>query len=420
MKKFIHALLVCILVTGCSIFTSGEKVTIKKEKKKKNTLFTYDSVSRDVSGIIQEGPGRYPRDDDQVHTTIPKKAIEDLKTLPPNMDAETAYNQLIYLFRRDYQMLEFRFANIKPVITVSEERKKAKPRKEHLRVNIVVLMDSGPEMLKTIPGTKRKKFDRLKQQVKNSILDLRRNIPQGITYYVMFSSYDGIANIWSDLAPLDQVEEKVFPRIDEVVPGGEPDLPSQFELVMELLENQTAGNVLNQVFMITGSERELEFSSFKRAHDLFESEVQAQVHAINYGVTNQEVIDDLQSIADAGLGDYIVANPKNDVPFDFKDQTDFSDDGYNPREYQKFRIEDWTKRIAELKQEQILAIDTLYEEEYQQLMAATKYLKMKEEEKEKLFEEIEFRRKLLSRHYQRELDRLKSFYQYSRDELGLK
>lgn len=420
MKKWFSVLMLCIFITGCSIFTSGDKVTIKKEKKKPNTLFTTRSYSRDIQGILQDGPGRYPVDDDQDATTLPKKAIQDLKTLPPYMLHETAYNQLIYLFGRDYQELEFRLAVLNPYVFVSEERKKAKPKKETLKVNIVIVLDCGPEMTQTIPGTNQKKFDRLKEQVKNSILDLRRNIPKGISYYVMFKSYGGILNKSSKLIPLDQVETHLFPNIDEVLPGGEFGLDVSLDIVKERLKNETGGNVLNQIFLIAGSNDNLPYASIRLAKEIFESEIQGHVHAIDYGVTDRKIKKHLQAIPIGAMGEYIEANPKGDIPFDFKDQTDFNDEGYNPREYLLFKEEAWTKRMADLKAHQIDEFDTMYVDEYEQLMAATKYLKMDEKEKEKLIKLIESRRNVLSIYYEQELERAWGNYQNSKESLGLK
>jgi len=274
-------------------------------------------------------------------------------------------------------------------------------------------------MSKTIPGTKQTKMDRLKMQVKNSIKDLRRKIPKGISYYVMFKSYGGMVDKWTDLVPLDQAESRIFPSIDEVLVGkGYYDITFHLNFVKDQLKNETAGNVLNQIFFIHGS-NSLQFYAIDRAKEIFKSDIQGQVHAVNYGVKDQKTKNRLQSIADGALGDYIIANPKDDIPFDFKDQTDFNDDGYNPREYQLVRIEPWTKRMADLKENQIAEIDTLYGKEYDQLMAATQYLKMKDTEKAKLIKEIEYRKKVLSLHYQQKLERLKTDFKNSKESLGI-
>ncbi len=421
MKKLIFWMLAWVLfITGCSIFTSDEKVTIKTEskEKKKDSLFTHTSVSKDLSGIIQEGPGRYP-EVDQKGEVLPKEAIEDLKTLPANMKAETAYNQLIFLFRKDYRELEFRFANFNPLIPVSKSRRNAKPKKETLKVNIVVVVDSGEEMAKNVPGTNQKKMDRLKLQLKNSLRELQKDIPKGLSYHVMLKSYGGIVDKYTSLVPIDQIEKDLFPHMDEILPGSVTYLSDDLKFVMDQLKHETGGNVLNQIFLITGSKDNFNYSAISRAKEILESEIQGQVHAIDYGVTDQETKNNLQAVADGGLGEYIIANPTSNIPFDFKDQTDLQDDGYNPREYRLFKEEAWTKRMAELKENQIEEIDTLYGKEYDQLMAAVNYLKMNDVEKGKLFEEIEFRKKLLSNHYQKKLNRLKLGFIYSKKSLGL-
>lgn len=422
MKKVIYLILVCILVvTGCSIFTSDDKVTIKTEskKKKKDSLFTHTSVSKEVSGIIQEGPGRYPAVDKKNSGTLPKEAIKDLKTLPANMNAETAYNQLIYLFRKDYKELEFRFANFNPLITVSETRKQAKPKKETLKVNIVVMVDSGKEMAKTIPGTDQKKMDLLKLQLKNSIRELQKDIPKGISYHVMLKSYGGMVDKYTNLVPIEKVEKDLFPHIDEILAGGATYLSDDFKFVMDQLSKETSGNILNQVFLITGSKDNFDFSAIRRAKEILASDAQGQVHVIDYGVKDQETKHNLQAIADGAMGDYIVANPKTNAPFNFKDQTDYQDDGYNPREYRMFKEEAWAKRMADLKENQIEEIDTLYGKEYDQLLVAASYLKMNEVEKGKLLEEIEIRKKRLADHYQRKLNRLKVSFADSKRDLGV-
>lgn len=422
MKKALCLVIICaLIVAGCSVFESDHDATVysKNRKNPKNRLFTYSSVSKDLNGIISEGPGIYSTDDDRNPGTLPKGAVEDLKTLPANMDYETAYNQLVYLFRRDYQLLEHRFSHFEPSIYVSDSRKKAKPRKEKLKVNIVVMVDSGKEMAKTIPGTNKKKMDLLKSQIKNSLKELKKDVPQGISYHVMFKTYGAILGKYTKLVPIEKVETELFPAIDEVIPGSVGLLSEDFKIVQEQLSKETAGNVLNQIFLITGSKDNFDYSAIRQAQEIFESDVQGQVHVMDYGVKDRKTRGYMQNIADVALGEYIVVNPKEKIPFDFKDQTDLNDDGYNPREYLLFKERAWTERIADLKENQIAEIDTLYGVEYEQLLTAVHHLKMKEDEKAKLLEEIEYRKKILANHYKREMDRLKIYFTYSKKRYGL-
>lgn len=399
-RKVSFAFLIVLFLlgsSGCSIFSSEDEVTIKTVKKKPNTLFTNDPASEDLSGILQEKPGKYPKDDDKYWGTLPKKSLKDLKSLPPNMDADTAFNQLIYLFGRDYKQLQLRLIDMDTEVPVSDARKNAPESKEKLTVNIVVVVDAGKEMAKQIPGTKRTKMDLVKLKLKNSLGNLKEDQKPGISYQVMLQTYGAkLGKFTSKPVPIDQLESQIFPMIDEIIPGSVGSLTDALDSVRKNLKTESGGDVLNQVFVITAGKDGIESSPVTAAYNLLRSDAQAQVHVMDYGITDQKVKDRLELMTIRALGEYITTNPDAEAPFDFTDQTDFNEDGYNPREYLMVKETKWADRMTEMKAEQIEIMDTLYGEEYEHLKIAAGELKMNEAEKQFLLEKIENRKKILS------------------------
>lgn len=420
--RVLFLIFVIFAVSGCSIFTSEEEVTVKtKESNKKDDgLLTHTTASEDLAGILQQKPGKYPEDDDDFWGTLPKEAVKDLESLRPNLSADIAFNQLIYLFGRDYFSLQYRLANIDADIPLSESRKKEKAKKENLNVNIVLVVDAGKEMSKKISGTQRTKMDLLKLQLKNSLKKLHEKKQPGIHYYVKLNTYGAKLGKYTPLIPLDQMENKLFPAIDEIQPGGAGNLTDELKHVKSNLSSQTAGNVLNQIFVISTGKDGLDHDPKDEAYQILHSDLQAHVNVINYGVQDPKVKMKLQVIADRGLGEYIVSNPEVDQPFNFADQTNFNKDGYKPREYLVVKNVAWPERIAELRSEQIEAIDTLYMNEYEQLRVAANHLKMNETEKKFLLEKIERRKDILSNHFDEKIREKKYYLSEHKKNLGIK
>lgn len=413
--------LVILTVSGCSIFTSEDEVTVKTKEptKTEDGLLTHTTASEDLAGILQQKPGKYPEDDDDFWGTLPKEAVKELETLRPNLPANIAFNQLIYLFGRDYKSLQYRLANIDTDIPVSESRKKEKPKKETLKVNIVLVVDAGQEMSQKISGTQRTKMDLLKLQLKNSLKKLHEKKELGIEYYVKLNTYGGIVGKITPLIPLDQMETQLFPDIDEIQPGGPSNLTKELKQVKSDLSTQTAGNVLNQIFVISAGKDGLEGTPKKEAYEILHSDVQGHVNVIDYGVKDPKKKLELQVIADRGLGEYIVSNPEVDQPFNFADQTNFNKDGYKPREYLVVKNMSWPERMAELRSEQIEAIDTLYMNEYEQLKNAANRLKMNDTERKFLLEKIERRKDILSNYFDEKVNEKKIYLSSHKKTLGI-
>lgn len=411
-----------VVFSGCSIFQSGDDITIKKKPPKpKNTLFTTDSASEDIGGILQGKPGRYQKDDDEYTGTLPDKAIQDLHTLPKNMSADVAFNQLVYLFARDYFQVQSRLVNIEEPLNVSDSRKNAPAEKPNLRVNLMIIMDAGSEMKRKVPGSQQTKMDHLKQQVKTALVKLqqRQQEQKGISYYVGIESYSALYGAYLSPKPIAQAQKQIFPVIDQVLPGKFGTLDSTMESVEKMLKDQTGPNTLNQIFVISSGETGLEPLPTSLTKQLYRSQMQVQVHVIDYGVKRQKVKNDLQQLADLSRGEYITVDVASDSPFDFSDQTDASDDGYNPREYLPLRETKWTEWMVELKEEQIEELDTRYGEENDQMIAAVDELQMSDAERQKLLDKIEFRRSTLAKFFQEKITQAQVSVASEKNRLGV-
>jgi Ca-activated chloride channel homolog len=406
-------------IRGCTIFTSkGEdgrnKVTVKMKPKQKqpNTLFTNSVASEDLSGILQEKPGKYPRDDDRHFGTLPEALEKDLATLPANMTADVAFNQLIYLMARDYHQLQARLTQIDTPVTISGSRKGAPKEKEKLTVNVAIVVDAGKEMAKKLPDTQRTKMDMLKLQLKNAIRNLAEDYKTkwvtqgGINYQITLQTYGAkIGKYTPQPVPLEQAESILFPLIDQIQPGSVGTLAATLGDTKTILSSQTAGDVVNHIYVISAGVDGLQPDPTHRAQEIFESEIQGHVHVMDYGIKRQTTKDRLQLLPDRTLGDYLIVETSVET-FDLTDQTDFSEDDYQPREYSILKHRTWPERLTELKTEQIESLDTLYVDEYEQLQIAANQLKMNEQERMFLLEKIESRKRILGDYVKGRVDKM--------------
>lgn len=407
-----------ILLTACSdeeeVWTSKRKLPSQEKQQAENDPMNKYQAATSIEGMLKEGPGKYVQPyhyvragyNDSTKSTNhawPKDVLLKLRSIPPNLKAQEVYNRLIYMFAADYEPLLKDIASFDPKVPVSQSRKD-KTAKSPLQVNTVLVVDATSNVQSKV-NSEEILFDLLKEKLKEAINQIKNRDSFGFTqlkYSFAVYTYGGQVNKFSKLTPIEQAPQMIDSTLSQVRTGGQGTLSQALDQVKRDLQGQTSPDVLNQVFVISSGLQGLDQEASKKAKELLYSEAQAQVHTETYHTKDKKVEEQLKTIADSALGDFI-KKPEQDDVLAIGDDSNLTRFDYKPREYKDFLNASWQEVMTGRKKTQWKLLDDIYSEEEVVLRQAAKEVQLTDTERKLLERKIEERKERIKQYIQGKL-----------------
>lgn len=401
-KSLVIYLLTCLLfLTACTdqeVWKGDQRSGSNKgtQKNKADPMLTYKAATS-LEGMLSEGPGKYANVT-QTKTTsgvlLATEAVGKIKKFPKNLTAKQAYDRLIYLLAKDYTPYITQLKQFDPKIPLSSKRKETVPFSygpaKKLNVNVVILIDAGPSLLKKA-NSEETVFSLMKENIKETFQNIESKSknsvgPQlnNVSYQYAIRTYTGKVKRFTPLVKEDKIKQEIIPAIEEIQPGGAGSLADALEQTKQDLLQYNNVNDLNQVYVISHGKDGLDENAVSKAKDLLYSEAQAQVHTIGYQLKDAQSQELLKRASFQGLGEYQETNGY----LDFHDKTNNTGNDYGLREYKDLLEFNWKKVMTERKKNQVENLVTVYRDEQMLLENATVLVDISSSEKDLLSRKI--------------------------------
>lgn len=397
--NFFISVLVCsgMILTACNNNDLKSTDPNTKSKETANSEMNQNKdksipvAAKDFEGIMQQNPGKFSGENyDKT------KVEQELDKLPNNLNADQAYNHLVYLLGENYQKYYRQILAFDPTIQVSNKTPDGKIQTPTIeKLNVEIVLDASGSMNGKVNG--KQKMALAKQAIQN----FASNLPEEANVSLRVYGHKG-SNSEKDKAVSCQSNEIVYPlstynasnfqvALDRFKPTGWTPLASAIQAAKNDLQQLQQENTRNVVYVVSDGIETCGGDPVKEAEELNKLGIKPVVNVVGFDVDNPGQ-KQLKAVAEAAGGSYKSVYSENDLK-EFleaeKERLRNEWDLWGSRSSLE-AWKDWAKNQQKL--DQLIydnGINGLNKKEFSNMQSAVEYLKKKGKLKEKVFMDLD-------------------------------